>query len=171
MRYIKLYSFIIICSLVLSHQLQAKTSEQFAFKATTLAGEQIDLNDYLGKQAVYLKFWATWCHYCLAEMPHLQHIDDTYGDDIKVIAINVGISDSVANINTLYKKEGYQVATIFDEQGQLTQQFGVIGTPHHILIDKTGQIKYRTYLATDKLDDLLNQQATQLAFSEGASNE
>ena len=40
------------------------------FVVTTIDGETIDLGRLYGKQAVYLKFWATWCVPCREQMPH-----------------------------------------------------------------------------------------------------
>ncbi len=122
------------------------------FNVTTINGEPIKLSELKGNKPVYLKFWATWCSYCKAELPHLQSIYDQYGDDIEVIAINVGINDSIANIGKLYSENGYKLPTVFDQKGTITNSFGVIGTPHHILIDRDGKIAYRTFLATDQLD-------------------
>ena len=34
-------------------------------------------------------FWATWCPYCRALMPHLQSILDEYGEQVEVIALNI----------------------------------------------------------------------------------
>jgi thiol-disulfide isomerase/thioredoxin len=122
------------------------------FIVTTLSGEKITLSELKGNKPVYLKFWATWCSYCKVELPHLQSIYDQYGGDIEVIAINVGISDAIANIGKLYSENGYKLPTVFDQKGTVTNSFGVIGTPHHILIDREGKIAYRTFLATDQLD-------------------
>ena len=41
-----------------------------------------------GKQAVYLKFWATWCGPCRAQMPHFKHVYETAGADLAVIGVN-----------------------------------------------------------------------------------
>ena len=85
-------------------------------------------------------------------MPHLQNIYDLYGDDIEVITINVAMNDSIAKINKLFSAQGYNLPTVFDTKGKLTALFGVVGTPHHILIDRNGKIAYRTFLASDTLD-------------------
>lgn len=140
------------------------------FSAQTLSGQTFNLADYKGNKPVYLKFWATWCSYCKAEMPHLNSIKERYGDDIQVVTINVGMNDSVDNINHFFDGQGYRIPTIFDARGELTQRYGVVGTPHHVLIDEQGRIAYRTFLATDQLDQQiqdwsLERQAQNPAFS------
>ncbi|MBB1488022.1 TlpA family protein disulfide reductase [Oceanospirillum sediminis] len=125
------------------------------FSSQTITGQHFNLADYTGKKPVYLKFWATWCSYCKAEMPHLNSIKQQYGDDIEIVTINVGMNDSVAKINHFFQNQGYSLPVIFDHKGELTARYQVIGTPHHILIDKEGRIAYRTFLATDQLDQMI----------------
>jgi len=125
------------------------------FQAVTLTGETVQLSDFIGKKPVYLKFWATWCRYCVAEMPRLQAIYDEFGSEIAVLSINVGLNDSVENIEKLFGENGYQLPVVFDRQGEITTQFGVVGTPHHILIDRKGLIAYRTFLSSDTLDQMI----------------
>jgi peroxiredoxin len=125
------------------------------FEVTTLTGKTFKLSDYEGHKPVYLKFWATWCSYCKVEMPHLQSIYNQYGDDIEVLAVNVGINDSVANIEQFFNQEGFNLPVVIDQKGDLVSGYGIVGTPHHVLIDKDGQIIYRTFLATDTLDETI----------------
>lgn len=122
------------------------------FEVTTLLGKTFKLSDYKGDKPVYLKFWATWCSYCKVEMPHLQSIYNQYGDDVEVLAVNVGINDSIANIEQFFNQGGFNLPVTIDQQGDLVSDYGIVGTPHHVLIDKEGQIAYRTFLASDTLD-------------------
>jgi peroxiredoxin len=130
------------------------------FTVTTLTGTSVNLSDFVSHKPVYLKFWATWCSYCKVEMPHLQAIYDENGDDIEVLTINVGMNDSINNINNFYQKNGFTLPTVFDQKGELTSQYGVVGTPYHVLIDKQGKIAYQTFLATDQLDEIISKWST-----------
>lgn len=125
------------------------------FEVTTLAGKTFRLSDYEGDKPVYLKFWATWCSYCKVEMPHLQSIYNQYGDDVEVLAVNVGINDSVANIEQFFNQGGFNLPVVIDQQGDLVSDYGIVGTPHHVLIDREGLIAYRTFLASDILDETI----------------
>ncbi|MDO3384652.1 TlpA disulfide reductase family protein [Gilvimarinus sp. SDUM040013] len=127
-------------------------AEAIPFSGTTLTGEKIELNDFLGKKPIYLKFWATWCSYCKRELPHAQSIFNEFGDEVEVVMVNVGINDSVENINQLYGDRNISLPTIIDESGEIVAAYGVMGTPNHILIDAEGRVVYRSFLATDELD-------------------
>lgn len=134
------------------------------FEVTTLTGETFKLSDYEGRKPVYLKFWATWCSYCKVEMPHLQAVEDQYGEDVEVLAVNVGINDSVANIEQFFEQGQFNLPVVIDHQGDLTSRYGIVGTPSHVLIDKHGKVAYRTFLATDELDERIERwSAEQLA--------
>jgi len=127
------------------------------FKSTTLSGEDIDTAVIKNNKPIYLKFWATWCSYCKEEMPHLQETFDQYGNDIQVLAINIGMNDSVKRIKRYFAKHNYHLPVIFDEKGELVEKFNIIGTPQHILINGKGEIVHRSALITDDLHHKISQ--------------
>ena len=56
----------------------------------TISGEKREtLADYRGK-VVVLDFWATYCPPCLEEIPHLNSLQNKYGERLQVIGLNVG---------------------------------------------------------------------------------
>ncbi len=122
---------------------------------TTLRGEIVTLSDYKGKEPVYLKFWATWCRPCRQQMPHFQQVQHQYGEKIKVIAINIGINDSIKRVKETQKKFGLTMPIAIDRSGALAQAFGLIGTPYHILIDKNGRVIHKGFDASSELDNKL----------------
>jgi thiol-disulfide isomerase/thioredoxin len=120
----------------------------------TIDGDTIDLGSLYGKKAVYLKFWATWCVPCRQQMPRFQHVYETEGPDLAVIAVDVGFNDSVDAIRSYRKKLGITMPVIFDD-GSLASAFHVRVTPTHVVIGHNGRIQYVGHLADSQLDAAL----------------
>ncbi|MEP6884975.1 MAG: redoxin domain-containing protein [Gammaproteobacteria bacterium] len=120
----------------------------------TIDGDSIDLGSLYGKKAVYLKFWATWCVPCRQQMPHFQHVYESAGSDLAVIAIDVGFNDSIEAVRSLRQKLGLTMPIVFDD-GSLGAAFHLRVTPTHIVIGRDGRIRYVGHLADAKLDAAL----------------
>jgi thiol-disulfide isomerase/thioredoxin len=120
----------------------------------TIDGDAIDLGSLYGKKAVYLKFWATWCVPCREQMPHFEHVYETAGSDMAVIAVDVGFNDSIEAIRAYRKKLGITMPIVFDD-GSLGAAFHLRVTPTHIVIGRDGRIQYVGHLADKELDAAL----------------
>jgi peroxiredoxin len=120
----------------------------------TIDGESIDLGRFYGKQAVYLKFWATWCVPCRQQMPHFEHAYETAGPDLAVIAINTGFNDSIDEVQAYRRRLGLTMPIVFDD-GQAAAAFHLRVTPQHIVIGRDGRILYVGHLADAQLDAAL----------------
>lgn len=126
-----------------------------AARMTTIDGETIDLAALRGHKAVYLKFWATWCSPCRAQMPHFEHAQQGAGDDLVVVAINLGFDDTLEQVRAFRDEFGLTMPLVRDEDGRLAGQFGVRVTPQHVVIDRDGVIRYVGHLADARLDAAL----------------
>ena len=113
------------------------------FSITTLDGEKFNLKDYRGKQAVYLVFWNTWCTYCMKKIPKLKHAQQELNDQIKVIAVNTGLKDSVEKSLAFEKRFEINYPLAFDHGKKVTDLYGVWGTPTEFIIDINGIIRHR----------------------------
>ena len=120
----------------------------------TIDGATIDLGQLYGKQAVYLKFWATWCVPCRQQMPHFEHTYETAGPDLAVIAINTGFNDSVEEVLKYRQKLGITMPIVLDD-GEVGAAFHLRVTPQHIVIGRDGRIQYVGHLADATLDAAL----------------
>jgi thiol-disulfide isomerase/thioredoxin len=120
----------------------------------TIDGDTIDLGALYGKKAVYLKFWATWCVPCRAQMPHFEHVYETAGPDLAVIAINVGFNDSLEEIQKYRRALGIKMPIVLDD-GRMGAAFNLRVTPQHIVIGRDGRIIYVGHLADARLDAAL----------------
>ncbi len=113
------------------------------FSATTLEGKTVALSDYLGKKPVHLVFWATWCPNCAREIPAINALHAQFGDRLALLAINVGIDDSVNAARDYRKKHDMQYAVVFDKGNAISSRYGVTATPTQIVIGADGIIRYR----------------------------
>ena len=125
-----------------------------ALVVRTIDGKSIDLGALYGKQAVYLKFWATWCGPCRAQMPHFEHAYETAGDGLAVIGVDTGFNDSLADVRAAIDELGLKMPTVIDD-GRLAAAFNLRVTPQHVVIGRDGRIAYVGHLADDKLDAAL----------------
>lgn len=99
------------------------------FKLTTLGGEETSLSAYEG-QLIVINFWATWCKYCIEEMPLLDELDKR--DDVTVLAISV--NEDQKTVQDYIDEHGYQMPIFLDEKGELASMFGVTGFPTSLFL-------------------------------------
>ena len=111
------------------------------FKATTLDGKAISLKEFKGKKAVWLVFWATWCPYCDKEIPALKDLYEKYNDKLEIIAINIGVNDSVEKIKAYKKRFDLPYKIIFSKE--ITRDYKVRGTPTQVVIDINGNVIFK----------------------------
>jgi thiol-disulfide isomerase/thioredoxin len=121
---------------------------------STIDGKTIDLGRLYGKQAVYLKFWATWCVPCRQQMPHFERTYEAAGPDLAVIAINSGFNESADDVRAYRVKLGITMPIVVDD-GQLAAAFNLRVTPQHIVIGRDGRVLYVGHLADARLDAAL----------------
>jgi len=121
----------------------------------TIDGQEIDLAKLYGRKAVYLKFWATWCVPCREQMPHFEHVYQTKGSDLVVIAIDSGFNDSLEEVNAFRQKAHITMPIVVDD-GQLGAIFHLRVTPQHIVIGRDGRIQYVGNLADERLNAALS---------------
>jgi peroxiredoxin len=125
-----------------------------AFRLQTLDGDTIDLADLYGKKAIYLKFWATWCGPCRAQMPHFENTYQNAGDDLVVIGINTGINETLEDIQDFREEYGIHMPIAVDD-GTLGSTFNLRITPQHVVIGKDGVVQYMGQQADEELEHAL----------------
>lgn len=113
-------------------------------EATTLDGKKVSSQNLKDGEALFLFFWATWCPYCISEIPKLKDVYSTYGQKgMKFLAVNPGINDSLKKIERYVDKYKLPYPVVLDKDAKITKKFGVMGAPTYIIVDKNGIVQYR----------------------------
>jgi len=117
------------------------------------SGKIITLKEFQGHKPVYLKFWATWCVPCREQMPHFEDVTQQYGNDLEVIAINLGINDDLTAVIKAQEEFNLSMSMAIDSNGDLAQAFRLLGTPYHLLFDKQMNLVHIGHKADSSLDN------------------
>jgi thiol-disulfide isomerase/thioredoxin len=95
------------------------------------------LSQYAGKTVV-MSFWATWCGYCMKELPILANIQKAAKGKVQVIAVNTEERDVFDEVRRPIGK--MELVAAYDPEGKAQKAFGVNGIPHMVIIGRDGKI-------------------------------
>lgn len=144
--------------LIVPTSLAQENSSQFAkpFSIKTVSGDNFNLATFKHKKPVYLFFWATWCPICKRDVPRVKALSEKFANKIEILGVNVGINDSMKNLLAYQKKYELNYALAFDEGSELSTQYGVVGTPTHVIIDTQGVVRYQGHRFPPKLENVID---------------
>jgi thiol-disulfide isomerase/thioredoxin len=109
------------------------------FRLLNLEGTPVQLSG-LG-QPVVLNFWASWCAFCIEEMPDFQLLQERVGDRATVIGINRAESRATAERFAQQTGASYTLLLdLDDELGDASGPYQVIGMPTTLYIRADGTI-------------------------------
>ena len=104
-------------------------------------GREVTLAGFRGEKAVMLNFWAGWCSFCLAEMPAMAVVQQTFTGQLEVIAINRGQSEADAKsfTDSLNLSDVYTI--LLNPDDDIFGTYGGFAMPSTFFIDKEGFIR------------------------------
>ena len=114
-------------------------------------GKKHNIEEYKGK-VVVINFWATWCGYCVEEMPEFEKVYKEFGSNKKdVIILGVAGPKSKENSNNVdvekdkiisfLKKKNITYPSLMDETGKSFDEYGVKYFPTTYVINKKGYLE------------------------------
>lgn len=114
------------------------------FTLKNLAGKDINLmKDFAKRKVIILVFSATWCPYCVQEIPTLKVVYEKYNYK-GVEIIHVDPQESRERVQSLVDKYKIPYPVLLDEKGEVTKQYKVLGIPTIIFLDQNRVIKWRS---------------------------
>lgn len=117
------------------------------FTLETLDGGTLTLSDLKGKK-VFLNFWATWCHYCLEEMPAMQQMYDKYSDELVIIGLNTtGAETSVDEVKPFVEQMGITFPIVLDKDLEVTyNKYQAFALPTTFFINTEGVVQFKKHV-------------------------
>lgn len=108
------------------------------FTAELTNGESVTLSEEQDK-VVLLNFWATWCGPCVNEMPALERLQEEYGDQLLVLAVNS--MEDKSTVDSFVEEKGYTFSIAYDVNGEIGIKYPTSGIPYTLIIGKDGTVK------------------------------
>lgn len=121
----------------------SNTMPALDFTLQSIRNQKVSLTDFLGNKIILINFWATWCPYCVAEIPHLNKIEKSLAEQVKFLSIDIG--EKPEKVQNFARQKNVAFDVLLDQQGEVARRYRVKGTPTNIVIDKKGNIVYYGY--------------------------
>ena len=126
-----------------------------AVKVNDLEGKPVDLGQYIGKQPLFLEFWATWCELCEELLPRIQAAQAAYGSKVQFIGVNVTVNQSPERVRKYLDKHQPGFRTLYDDQGTSIRAYQVPATSYVVIVDKSGKVAYTGIGGSQEFDGVL----------------
>ena len=123
-------------------RLRAKTApgQKYAdFGGKDAAGNDVTLGKYIepGKYTL-VDFMASWCPYCIKDMPELKAMRGRYAEKGFGI-VSVAVRDTPEATAGAVEKHGIDWNVVYDAQKRPYDLYGFSGIPHYMLIGPDGK--------------------------------
>jgi thiol-disulfide isomerase/thioredoxin len=115
----------------------------------------LETTDLRGKPAVF-NFWASWCTFCVDEMPDFEEVHADVGHEVAFVGVNR--EDNHGKAVRLAEEPGVTYMLVVDDDGSFFRAVRARGMPTTLLVDADGTIVHRHAgpLDADGLRDLLS---------------
>ena len=110
------------------------------FEGESADGKPLSLSSLItpGKYTL-VDFWASWCPYCIKELPALASLREKWGEKGFEI-VGVAVRDTPDDTKAAIKKHEISWPVLYNTQRKPYDIYGFSGIPHHVLIGPDGVI-------------------------------
>lgn len=107
-----------------------------------LEGNAVDLIDYVKGKPAVIEFWATWCELCEALQPQLDQIQARHGDEVNVVAVAVGVAQTVRRVQRHLDDHDPGYTYLWDARGAAVRAYNATTTSIVVMLDRDGKVAY-----------------------------
>ena len=106
-------------------------------------------------------FWATWCGPCIASMPAMKTVLEQLKkrEDVTFVFVDTweSVENKKQNAADFMKNKNYPFHVLLDETDKVVADFKVSGIPTKFVIDKTGNIRFKSVGFGGNDDELIDE--------------
>lgn len=115
------------------------------FTLPSLAGGNVSLSDFAGKNVVVVNFWATWCDPCMKELPKLDALQGKLGPrGLQIISITVDEARDESKVRAIVARLKYRPVVLLDSETRVVDMFNKRkDMPWTMVIGADGLIHHR----------------------------
>ncbi len=164
---------ILLCGFLLLAAMPLSAGSPTTFRLQDVNNDWFNLNDHLGKEVIYISFWATWCNPCRRELPHLEKMYKELGDQgFLVVSVNTDPVATKSKIKPYVKRHKFTFPVVLDPDNNVHEKYNPgRELPFAVLVDREGNI-HKTYVGYRSGDEVfLKQEVEQLLNGEPAHAE
>jgi len=104
-------------------------------------GEVIELADQKGK-IVFINFWATWCPPCIAEMPSIQTLYNSFKNNDKVMFLMVDVDNSPSKSQKFMEKRKFDMP-VYTPASPIPSSYMSGSIPTSLVLNKYGKVVFK----------------------------
>jgi len=108
----------------------------------TLDGKPADLGAWVGKEPVFLEFWATWCANCRQLEPQLVKLQKQYAGKVRFVGVAVSVNQSPELVKRYIAAHSLQGEQLYDRKGFAGDAYEVPATSYVVVINAKGVVVY-----------------------------
>jgi len=127
------------------------------FALQDLDGQTVTLSSLRGSP-IMLNFWATWCGYCVWEMPYIQQIYEER-QDMGLVILAINKRETHAKAQEFMERNSLSFTALLDTDGAISLKYNVGGIPVTFFIDKDGiiqAIRYGAFQSAAQIESYLD---------------
>jgi thiol-disulfide isomerase/thioredoxin len=125
---------------------------------TTLDGGEVTIDEFVGSSVLVVNSWASWCPFCVHELPDLVELQKEFGDQITVIGVNR--RESPQETQQYLSELGIEedLVYLYDIRDVWYKAIGGFSMPETLFVNSSGEtvIHKRGFMDLNEMRDHVN---------------